>query len=346
MRILASDFRKGFAKVRIDNLDDLWYLSNIIEEGDFVKGQTIRKIKIGEDSSRIAKKVVFLKIKVEKVELADSVLRVLGIITEGPEDVPIGSHHSFALEEGSIISIEKNWLGYQIEKLKEAAREKISKILLVVFDREEVYFAKMKKEGYELMASLKGDVAKKIDEKSEGKNFYIEIINAIEGYDKKLSLDHIILASPSFWKEELLKNLKNDDLRKKLVLATCSSCDEKAFNEVIKRKEVETVLKEDRSVKEIKLVEELLAEISKQGLFAYGIKDVEEKASFGAAKTLLVCESYIKKARDIGKFGEIDKIMKMVEGSKGEVVIISSKHDAGKKLEGIGGIGAILRYKI
>jgi stalled ribosome rescue protein Dom34 len=31
---------------------------------------------------------------------------------------------------------------------------------------------------------------------------------------------------------------------------------------------------------------------------------------------------------------------------KGEIHIISSEFDAGKKLDGLGGIGAILRYKM
>ncbi|MBI2660929.1 hypothetical protein HYX09_01535 [Candidatus Woesearchaeota archaeon] len=114
MKIIHSDFRKGEVKVKIDNLDDLWYLSCIIEPGDYVKGRTLRKIKIerGDDkSSDSVKKPVFMKIKAEKIDFgSDSSLRVTGIITEAPEDIPLGSHHSFALEENSIISIAQGCL--------------------------------------------------------------------------------------------------------------------------------------------------------------------------------------------------------------------------------------------
>ena len=38
--------------------------------------------------------------------------------------------------------------------------------------------------------------------------------------------------------------------------------------------------------------------------------------------------------------------MRIVDKSKGEIEIISSEHDAGKKLDGLGGIAAILRFKL
>ena len=43
---------------------------------------------------------------------------------------------------------------------------------------------------------------------------------------------------------------------------------------------------------------------------------------------------------------EIDYIMRSVDNAKGDVVIVSSEHEAGKKLDGLGGIAGILRYKM
>jgi len=36
----------------------------------------------------------------------------------------------------------------------------------------------------------------------------------------------------------------------------------------------------------------------------------------------------------------------MVDKTKGDVFIISEEHDAGKKFQGLGGIGGILRYRL
>jgi len=38
--------------------------------------------------------------------------------------------------------------------------------------------------------------------------------------------------------------------------------------------------------------------------------------------------------------------MKQVDHAKGKVWIVSTEHEGGKRLEGLGGIGAILRYKM
>ncbi len=38
--------------------------------------------------------------------------------------------------------------------------------------------------------------------------------------------------------------------------------------------------------------------------------------------------------------------MKVVDSTKGEIHIVSTEHEGGKKLDGIGGIAGILRYKL
>ncbi|MBR9700023.1 mRNA surveillance protein pelota [Candidatus Woesearchaeota archaeon] len=348
MKKIHADFKKGVVKVRIENADDLWYLSQVIEAGDLVSGKTLRKVKHGDEEGKqkASKKPVFIKIKVEKIEYTENELRTLGIIEEGPEDAPKGEHHSFSLEEGSEISIEKEWLNFQRKKLEEAFSSKISPILIVVFDREEAFFAKMKKYGYELLANIQGNVAKKDMDEGKKPNFYLEILQKVKEYDDRLHPDHIIMGSPAFWKEELLKNLNDEALKKKMVLATCSAVGKTAINEVLKRDEVKKVLHQDRITKEINIIEELMKEISNQGKAAYGLKEVEQAAQASAVETLLITDGFIQKARNENTFSQIDAIMRTADKNKASVNIISSKHDGGKKLDGLGGIGAILRYKL
>ena len=78
MKIINKNIKKGEIKIKIENLDDLWYLSHIIDKNDFIKGKTIRKIKIGEQQQRnikIIKKPVFLKIQLEKTDFTNDSLR-------------------------------------------------------------------------------------------------------------------------------------------------------------------------------------------------------------------------------------------------------------------------------
>ena len=352
MKQLGFDLKKGEAKLKIENLDDLWYLSQIIDIGDLIKGKTIRKIKIGEAGDRkqaIIKKPIFLKIKTEKIEFSKTsgTLRALGIITEGPEDIQKGEHHTFNLEPNIIFTvIKERWLKYQIDRLKEACKEKTSKILIVVMDREEAQLALLKKYGYDLLTSIKGKVKKKdVEERSDG-NFYGDIIKKLEEYTKRYSIVKIILASPAFWKEDLMKEINNEELKKKIIPATCNSTGKNGINEVLRRPEVKAALHEDRISKEINLVEELLSEISKNNLAAYGLKDTESAVNAGAIKSLLITDSLIQKARDENNYEKIDNMMKITDSMKGSINIISSEHEGGKKLNGVGGIAAILRYKM
>ena len=350
MKKLGFNAKQGRAKIQVDEPDDLWTLSQIIDPGDFVKGKTIRKIQKGtEEKSKQVKKAVFLKIQAEKIEFSKTsgVLRVGGKVAEGPEDVAKGSWHSFSLEPGSIISIQKQkWLSYQSEKLNEACKAKIPKIMICVFDREEAYFAIMKKYGYELVSQLKGKVQKKaVEEKVKG-SFFAEIIKQIQEYDKRYNLERIVAASPAFWKDELMKELKDEELKKKILTATCSSVGKNGIDEVMKRPETVEALREVRAANEIKLVEEALAEISKDGNIAYGMKEVEQAAFAGAVENLLVSDKLIQKMREKGNFEKLDAVMKSVDASKGKISLVSSEHDGGKKLDGIGGIAALLRYKV
>lgn len=350
MKIIHQDLKKRAVKLRVENLDDLWYLSTLIDNKDTVEGETYRKIRIGskDEKSEVVKKKVFLKIKVDKVEFSkhSNTLRVSGEILDGPQDVSRGSSHTINVEQDTILKIEKvKWLRFQEEKLKEAASEEGPNILIVVFDRENAVFARLKRQGFEIISKITGQVQKKAMEQQE-QNFYQTLSKAITEYDKRENYSHIIIASPAFFKEYLLKEINDEKIKKKTVTATCSSVSDSAINEVMKRDELKSVLADERNAKEINLVEELLEKISKDDLAVYGLKQVKTAAQTGAIETLILTDSLIHKKRTDDLFEEIENIMKFVDNAKGNVHIINSDHEGGKKLNSLGGVGGILRYKI
>lgn len=349
MEIIHSDFRKGVVKLRVNDLDDLWYLSHIIDEGDSVKGKTTRKIRLGEgEKAKTVKKTVTLKISVEKVEFHKygDILRVSGKVSEGQEEIPKGSHHTISLEEGSELVLEKKrWLDYQRRKLEEAAEKKYS-FLICVFDREEAVFALSKGYGYEILLELKGEAAKKRKEIEVKKDFYEEIVKVLEEYSRRYQPESLVVASPAFFKDDLMKKIEDKELKKKIVLAACSSVGGNAIEEVLKRPELQEALKKSRVREEELLVEELLLEVKKEGLVAYGFDEVARAVEAGAVSKLLVGDYLIQEARRKGDYACLDGLMKRVELLKGEVHIISSEHEGGKKLKGLGGIGARLRYRL
>ena len=218
----------------------------------------------------------------------------------------------------------------------------LSNILILAFDREDAIFAILKSQGYEILPSMKGDVSKK-DMEEKKSNFYQEIYKQLLDYDQRYLFDNIVIASPAFWKEYLLKEIKDDTLRKKIVLATCSSIDDGTIDEILKRPELKTVLDKDKATREVKLIEELLGHISKDNA-AYGIREVSEKIQSGNVSALLVSENLILRMRHENKYLILEELMANAEALNAEIRIISGE-EAMKKLDGLAGIAVLFRYK-
>ncbi len=348
MKIIYRDFKKGEVKVKIDSPDDLWFLSTLVEQNDLISGRAERKIRIGE-SEKTVKKSVSLTIAAEKVEFDPytNALRVNGKVAEGTEDAPKGVYQTIEIEENSIIKIKKEkWFEYQKKKLDEATANVSLNILIVVFDRENAMFALLKKYGYDILSSLEGDVEKKGVPKQKESTFFSDIIKQVKLYDDRFNFYKMVMASPAFWKDELAKQVKDSKLNEKIIFASCNSVSKNGIDEVLKRNEIKTVLRQERSVVEINLVEELLGEIGKEGLADYGIDAVEKLSNTGNVKILLVTDKFVRENRLKNTFDRVDTIMKLIGKIKGEIHIISSEHEGGKKLDGLGGIAALLRYKV
>jgi protein pelota len=347
MQLIKKNLKQGEVTVKVQNPEDLWYLHQLILTDDLVSGKTERKIKIGDGEDRkqsVVKKTIFISISAEKIEFhkfSDS-LRVSGKVIDGPEDVPRGSYHTFGVEPGSIITIKKDeWMKFQLEKLSEATELSRSRVLVVVFDREEAIIALLKGQEQDILVKLKGDVSKKGVEAAEKKSFYSEIIQSINEYDLRYKPDSIIVASPSFWKEYLMKEVPAE-LKKKIFLANCSEVGEGAITEVMRRPEVSSVLESDRASRELVLIDDVLKAIAK-GEACYGVADCDEKVNIGAVKDLVVSFEFLNKCRLDNTSRHVEDMMKLCEKRGGKVNIIGTE-SAEKKLVGLGGVAGVLRW--
>jgi len=61
--------------------------------------------------------------------------------------------------------------------------------------------------------------------------------------------------------------------------------------------------------------------------------------SLGAVDTLIVLDSAVRK----NLYGPL---MSSVENARGKVVVVSERFEAGVKLEALGGVAALLRFKL
>jgi protein pelota len=75
----------------------------------------------------------------------------------------------------------------------------------------------------------------------------------------------------------------------------------------------------------------------------YGFDDVEKANNYGAVETLLVTDAAIRGLDDQKRLA-LEAIMKSVEDKGGKIVVVSTEHEAGEKLQNLGGTAALLRY--
>jgi len=347
MKIIHSDIKNGKIKVRVENADDVFALNRVIGQGDFVSGFCERKVKVSKgENAKSVKKGYFLKILVEKTELYGKELRVNGRTVEEKEDIPKGSYQAIEVLPGADITIEKEkWSIYHVRKIKESAFESKQKILIVIFDRESVIFAMTRKSGFDVLLELEGDVQKKGYETKKEDVFFQQIINKIKEYAERHKITNVVLASPAFWKEDLLKLVKDKNLREKIITAGCSSVTENAIYEVLKSDAIKNILEQERAAKEIALVDEVVKEISKNGAVAYGLDDVASSIESGNIKILLVTDKFFNEKQGSGEADYVEDLINRAEKLGAETHIINSEHDGGRRLDGLGGIAALLRYK-
>ncbi|MBQ4368516.1 MAG: mRNA surveillance protein pelota [Candidatus Methanomethylophilus sp.] len=345
MRILGKDAGRGEIKVLPETDDDIWHLYNVICVGDLVTASTTRRDEKADDklrAERAEKKRMTLGIRIEKVEFEqDSMrMRLLGIIEEGPQD--IGQHHTLIIEVGEQLRIGKtHWKSTQVERLESAVKDTVKpRIVFVSLDQDEATVAVLRAYGLKEIVTVRSmRSGKQYDEKGKPFDYHGEIISKL----KSVATPEmpLVLLGPGFEKEELaedIAHLPKGTFGQVFVQQTGQS-GMAGVNELIKSGLGSRILRESTVGAEMELVNRLMEEIGKNGLATYGPAEVESAADSGAVENLLILDTLLREK-------DLDRVVHAVEQQNGTFTVISSEHDAGKQLAALGGIAAILRYKL
>ncbi|MGD0816793.1 MAG: mRNA surveillance protein pelota [Methanomassiliicoccales archaeon] len=344
MRVLHQDRFKGEIKVQVDAPDDLWHLYNIIQIGDVLVSSTYRRDESAKvdkvRAERSEKKRMVLGIKVEKMEFHefDIRLRVTGVIVEGPQD--IGSYHTLNLEEGEQVSIIKiEWKPSQLERVRRAVEDaRKPTIVFVALENDEAVIAVMRQAGIQRVAEITGPAGGKMYEQKQSNEYYLEVLAKL----KQVAVGGVplVILGPGFAKETLLElgKEKEPEIFEKAFVYHTGQAGMTGIHELMKRGLGTEVLKDSRVAQEVNLVEKVLEEIAKEGPVAYGPKEVREAVDAGAVETLLIVDNVVRNK-------DFERMMKAVEEQRGTVIVVSELHEGGKKLDAIGGMAALLRFK-
>lgn len=344
MRVLKKDLRgeEGEMALLPESLDDLWHLRHLVERGDLVFALSHRKVPAIADKARpekMERKTMRLGVKVEDIEfhMYSNWLRLHGRIVSGMD---VGSYHTLNIEIGTDLSILKyHWRPDLLARIDEAVAEsQRPKVILALVEEGEATIGLLRQFGVQMAAEIRMGSGKGCGEDTRA-SFMREVAGAIDNAAQGGA--DVILAGPGFAKEDLKKVIDSvyPDLAERIAMDDASSIGRSGFQEVLRRGAIKSILESSRIGREAKLIEELFKEIAKDGKAAYGIAEVQKAMSYGAIDSLLVLD-------ELARRGRMDGIMREVGNARGKVVIFSSEFEPGERLEALGGVAALLRFKI
>jgi len=343
MRVLFRNEKEGEIKLLVQNLDDLWHLSNLIAPGDLIRAVTYRREEQKADKirpERMEKVRVKLGIRIEKIEFHEfsDRLRISGKIEEGPMD--LGQHHTLNLATGDAISLVKMWKSHELRRIEEAvAATNKPLITMLSIDDEEATVAQLRQFGVREVAVIRAAPHGKMFPTPDAKLTYFgEILGKLRGIDAG---EAILIIGPGFEKDEFATFLRERDgvLAQRIRVHGTGQAGMAGVQEALKGGMVTKVFEDSRVAQETKVVESVLEEIAKGGKCAYGPAEIRNAVEAGAVETLLVSDRSVRSL-------EVEELMRAVERNHGKVLVVSSLHEAGKKLQSLGGLAALLRFKL
>ncbi|MES3517066.1 MAG: mRNA surveillance protein pelota [Natronomonas sp.] len=347
----ALDGRQERITVVPESLDDLWHLTYVIEPGDRVSGDTTRRIQRNDEQLRDTggeREHMWVAIEVDDVEFAKFAnrLRVGGEIVDCSREDQLGFHHTINVEEREELTVQKVWQPDQRKRLEEAVEAAENPdVAVATVEEGAAYVHTVAQYGVEERASLSGTTGK-----GEYARDRSELFAELTDILRRLDVEAIILAGPGFTKQDALGYVEEEAPEVADIIRTVdtASVGDRGVHEVLKRGAVDEIQAETRISREAELIDELTERIAGGAKAAYGITEVKKAAEYGAVETLLVVDERLR----IERAGEgewdhdVNEIVESVEQQGGEVTVLSGEFDPGQQLSNLGGIAALLRYRL
>ena len=362
-----------------ESLDDLWHLQYVVEPGDLVAGDTTRRIQRDDDRLRDTggeREHMYVTVRVMDAEFAKFAnrFRVGGKIVDCSREDQLGHHHTLNVEPRTEIEIEKQFKPDQRDRIEEAvAASENPDVAVVTVEEGRAFVHTVAQYGVEEYASVSGPTGKG-EYAQDRSELFARLVDTL----RPLEVDAVVLAGPGFTKEDALSHLEEaaPETAETVTVVDTASVGDRGVHEVLKRGAVDEIQQETRIAREAEYVDELTARIADDGAVAYGPDAVATAVEYGAVERLLVLDRWLRDRRterastpesvateagggavrdeqsepgggDDGE-GEVDPddLIRHVEQQGGDVTVFSAEFAPGQQLDNLGGIAALLRYRI
>jgi len=356
VKIIEKNLRQGFVKVVPDSPDDLWHLYNVIYKGDEVYAYSSRAIKSDTETSRpkSAERVsAFMGVKVESVSWDKFLgrLRVHGLICHAPDIIPTGAHHTLSISLDKPVTIVKSeWPGHLLDRLEKASQTE-KPMLIISIDDEGFAIAETKQYGYETRVEQRIRLPGKqeADKRVEATKAYFRL--AVGSLDKLWSQNRnpIVIIGAGYVKTDFVRYLNEEAPEMAKSVADVKSVNNggtAGIDEALRSGVLLKAAHQLRLVDEMETIEEVMKRLGKgEGNVTYGFDSVENAVKSGAVEKLVIADTAIRDADEQQRL-KLEELMREAERRRANVTVISTEHEAGAKLLGLGGIAALLRFPI
>ena len=354
--------------------EDMWFTYNLIRPTDTLRASAIRRVttesSTGSTSSTRIHTTLSIRVTGLDFDPQSSQLHVSGRIAEETKYTKVGQYHTLDLELHRNFTLEKaeGWDSVARDLVKEACDPvKSSEAWAVVMEEGMANLCVLTGSRTVLRQRIEGRVPRKRGGLGQGDHdkglgkFFGTVLETLLRHLDLAESKPILLASPGYTASNFLKHIMEAATRtgNKPLLAQkanflvvhSSSGHLYALNEVLGQPEVLAKLKDTKFTRETKLMDEFMTLLRKDdGRAWYGPREVEkaaEQGALGRGGGVLMISDALFRAQDVAIRRRwvtlVDKV-RDVEG--GDVRVLSSEHESGKKLAGLGGIAAILTFPL
>ncbi len=340
MKAEYLEIKRSYGEIRLfpETLDDIWHLQHLVGPGDLVFATTFRSVDSASDKLRpekVEKKPVRLGIRVEKVEFHHHAnrLRIAGIIESG---VDLGSYHTLNCEPGYEVSVIKHWRAVDLERIERAvAASAYGVVHIVSVEEGEAEIFRLRQFGPEHVTTITLGRSKGADQESRSALFEktLEYVGDVTG--------PLIVAGPGFVKDDFAKFVREQapDLGERMAVIETRRVGRGAVQEVVGLGVLERLTGDLHLAREVRLMDEVLTRIAKNEAVSYGPDEVERAIDYGAVETILAVDTMLRDER-------VQSIIERGEFLNATVVVLSTEFEPGQRLEALGGLAALLRYRI
>lgn len=346
--------------------DDLWYLYNIIQQGDQVKSTTFRKIvnesTTGSTGARRIK--LTLTISVEKVEYdaeAD-IVRVKGKTVHENKHVRKGQYHTLDLGLNHKFYLTKAlWDSLALSQLHNACDAARNAEIAVVIMQEGLAFVCLLTTNMTIQkAKIEVNIPRKrknfCSQHQRGmEDFYEQILQAMLKYINFDVIKCIVVASPGFTKDQFIEYMWQQaarrelktllDNRQKFLPAHSSTGFKHSIREVLSDPLIQPKLEDTKAVQEIKIWNKFQNLLSTEPNKAvYGLRDIETANHYEAISCMMLSDMLFR-SNNLALRKKYSQLLYQVK-EYAEVRIFSSMHPSGQQLNQLTGIAAILKFEV